>query len=432
MAASLAAMIAFAGFVWLGLSYRSVLFASARPVVVASSLTALGVGLIVCGWVSLRSAHRAARRAAALTALGALLALGVFAHTEHAFRSARTNAFATPGADLRAVGRHVVVGYRSAAELKRLIAAGAIGGVFVTARNAQGRSASALAAEIAEFQELAKASGIGKLVITTDQEGGMVSRLSPPLPRPRALSQLIAGGAGEADRIRLVRAAAAEAGRDLARLGVTLNFAPVVDIDFGIRNAADRYSRIGERAISSDPAVVAGVARAYCEGLASAGVRCTLKHFPGLGRVAEDTHVAGAELEAPLADLERSDWLPFREVLASGNAAVMVGHVGLPAIERDRPASTSRALIGGVLRDAWRFDGLVVTDDLTMAAASMRPGGIGASAVESLAAGADLLLVSFDIDQVYEVLASLLQAKARGDLSDAQLSASAARINRMR
>ena len=341
-------------------------------------------------------------------------------------RSARDRVLATPAAKLAPIGRHVIVGYRDPTELTRLIALGAVGGVFVTARNAQALSVDELAAEIAGFQATARTYGHPPLIIATDQEGGMIARLSPPLSRPPSLAVLLRE---MPDGPLAIRDAADAAGRDLVRVGVTLNFAPVVDLDFGIRNPDDRHSRIGERAISSDPAVVIMAARAYCEGLALHHVICTLKHFPGLGRVSADTHVGSASLATARVELERMDWRPFREVFATTSAAVMVGHVAADALDRSRPASTSRAVID-VLRKDWNFSGLIVTDDLTMAATMNSQSGVGGAAVAAISAGVDLLLVSWDVDQVYSVLDALLRSHAAGQLDGATLAASAQRLDR--
>src|SRR5262249_26633459 len=144
------------------------------------------------------------------------------------------------------------------------------------------------------------------------------------LPRPPSLAEVAAAHASRVARIDAVRQFALQQGRELAGLGVNLNFAPVVDVDHGIINPADRYTQVHQRAISSDPAIVTDVAGAYCAGLAEAGVRCTLKHFPGLGRVFDDTHAGTAELTAQPDELEQSDWIPFRALIGNVNTFTML------------------------------------------------------------------------------------------------------------
>jgi beta-N-acetylhexosaminidase len=359
----------------------------------------------------------ASRVLVGLSALIAMTATLWFLTSEHRAVDRRAAILATPPAILGVVGRHVIAGYDTAADLRRLIAVGGVGGVFITARNVQGLSADAIAAEIASFQKTARDNGFEPLVIATDQEGGIVSRLSPPLPLPPPLSSFAVDAKTVAELdLPAIRAAGARAGQDLAAVGVTMNFAPVVDLNFGIRDASDRHSRITDRAIAADPAIVSAVARAYCEGLASAHVQCTLKHFPGLGRVAGDTHMGAAALPTLPADLAAADWRPFRETLAVTGAAVMVGHVSVEALDRGTPASVSRAVVTGVLRQAWGFKGLIVTDDLTMAATADRSGGTAMAAVAARVAGVDFVLISYDETQVFPVLEALLAAEADGRL----------------
>src|SRR5262249_12543824 len=161
------------------------------------------------------------------------------------------------------------------------------------------------------------------LWIATDQEGGAVSRLSPPLPRQPAIASVAAAQADATARNTAAHAYGLAQGRALAGLGINLNFAPVVDLNKNLVNPNDRYTRIRERAISADPAVVTEVAQSYCLGLVDAGVRCTLKHFPGLGGVFEDTHLEAGHLRAATEELARADWIPFRALMAGGAFAML-------------------------------------------------------------------------------------------------------------
>jgi beta-N-acetylhexosaminidase len=389
--------------------------------------------LVVTGAAVLIAALRLLRRRSIgriLAAAAAVIGFGALLLGQYNVRSVRERVLSAPSADLARVGRHVIVGYDTASRVAPLIARGAVGGLFVTARNARGKSVAQLATEIANLQEIARANGHPPLIISTDQEGGFVSRLSPPLPRPARLSERIAS-AGSPDVLRQVAFEEGHlVGGALASVGVTLNFAPLADLDFGIRNPADRMSRIGERALGTDPDRVAAAARAYCDGLFAASVTCTLKHFPGLGRVVEDTHVSSAQMVTPRADLERQDWRAYEAARISPTAAVMVGHVIATQLDPARPASLSPTLINGVLRRDLGFTGLVVTDDLCMAAISDAPGGMAAAAVSALAAGVDLLLVAYDPDQVYRVLAGLLDSQYDAVGSRARLDAFHRRLRR--
>ncbi|PWB88450.1 DUF2809 domain-containing protein [Methylosinus sporium] len=326
-------------------------------------------------------------------------------------------------------GRHFIVGYESVGEVAPLAARGLIGGIFVTHRNAAGRSLDQLRDEIAQLQRLRRDAGLPPLIVAADQEGGIVSHLSPPLPAHAPLSDL----AGLPPDVR--RAKAREAGEtlgaELVDLGVTVDFAPVVDLRFERwADASDNGSRIASRAIDSDPAVVAEVATAFILGLQAKGVSATLKHFPGLGRVREDTHAMQARLAARAYDLAQSDWAPFREIVRQSPALVMASHAIIDAIDPQHPTSQSKAAISGLLRGEWGFDGLVVTDDLDMGAVYRHD--ICSGVVASLNAGVDLLLVSYDGRQYYPLMECVLAADAKGQIDRQMLVVSDARLRTRR
>jgi beta-N-acetylhexosaminidase len=365
------------------------------------------------GWRGWSARKRIERLDLLPFAVGAAALLVAIA-TEARFQHARWSVLTAQPQALEQLGRHIVVGYGNPGFVRELVERRAIGGIFLTRRNVIGRDAASVAREIAEFQAIRARQGLAPLWIATDQEGGGVSRLSPPLDQQPPLSAVHRGLDGESRR-RAVTAYANQQGRGLAALGVNVNFAPVIDLDFGVRNPNDSYTRISDRAIAADPGVVADVAGWYCDALAAQGVRCTLKHFPGLGRVFEDTHHSEGVLDVPLGDLEMMDWVPFRRLLGRADSLVMVGHVRLTALDASQPVSTSRQAVAGLIRGAWRYDGLVITDDLCMGAVHSGRGGIGQAGVRALNAGVDLLLVSWDGEQVYPLLAALLQSRSELD-----------------
>ena len=363
-----------------------------------------------------RGLARAARAAVLLGA--ASLAVGHEADYQHL----RWRMLSRSAEELRQVGAHLVVGYRNLGELEQLVRLDAVAGVFITARNVRGRTGEQVRRELAGLQRIRRARGMPPLLIMADQEGGEVQRLSPPLPYMPALSSLLGGPLASLDR--RVEAYAANKARWLRHLGVNVNLGPVVDLRREHANhvaGPDLHSRIAERAISADPETVARVAGVYSRTLARHGVSATLKHFPGLGRVAADTHLFAAGLDLPLATLERSDWLPFRRISQEASALIMLGHVQVSALDPTYPASSSRAVVQ-MLRKGWGFSGLLITDDFCMLPAWRGLGGIGPSAVRALEAGVDLLLVSYDDRQVFPVLEALLKARAQGRLPPADRS----------
>lgn len=356
-----------------------------------------------------------------LLGLAFLAVAGLTAYRELEFAATRAAVLAA-GPAQRAVGGHFLVGFRDFAELESLAEKGLVGGLYVTRHNLRRTPPAQLAAEIASLQERRREAGLPPLVVAADQEGGEVSHLSPWLtPRP-ALASLAVTRRGLTPEDQ-ARAYGRAQGRELARLGINLNFGPVVDLKPERGFAADRRTLIARRAIAADPDLVARIAGNYAAGLAEAGVGATYKHFPGLHRLRADTHFRPARLDLPPQALG-DDWRPYEA--APAGAAVMVGHVTLAAVDGDRAASHSPAVIAGLLRGHLGHGGLVVTDDLNMGAVYDR--GIGRVAGEALAAGADLVLVSYDPDQIYRAIQGAARALEAGAIDPDALAASRERL----
>src|SRR6476620_3593751 len=345
------------------------------------------------------------------------------AHASFEWR--KRNVLQTEASVTRSLGRHFIVGYSSFPEVAVLAEKGLISGVYITRHNVAGSSSARLKEEIAALQEKRRAGGLPPLIVAADQEGGIVSHLAPPLTKLPALSTLASlppeARAGKAEAFGRTH------GRELAALGVNRNLAPVLDLrPEPKRNRLDFNTLIGQRAISDNPAVVADIARAYVTGLEASGVGATVKHFPGLGRVRADTHHFSAELDTPLDELEASDWIPIRKVLAGSKAQLMIRHVTLTSVDPDRAASHSKRVIDGIVRKKWNYQGIVMTDDLVMGAIYQRD--VCTAAVEALNAGVDLLLVAFDGAQFYRIFACAVAASTEGRLGAAVLRASEARL----
>ena len=220
--------------------------------------------------------------------------------------------------------------------------------------------------------------------VLLDQEGGRVQRLGPPqapaYPPAAAYGELAARDpARAADAVRLGHALL---GRDLARLGIDVNCAPVLDLAV---EGADAV--IGDRAFAGDPGVVAALGRAALDGLGRAGVLPVVKHIPGHGRAGADSHARLPVVEAPAAVLDATDFAPFRALRDAPVA--MTAHVVYPAFDPDRPLTVSRSGIEAVVRGRIGFEGLLLSDDLCMGALS---GPAEQRAGAALAAGCDVVL----------------------------------------
>ncbi len=252
--------------------------------------------------------------------------------------------------------------------------------------------------------ELREAAG-RRAPVLIDQEGGRVRRLRPPAwrdaPAPAAFGAVYARDPGAARR--LARLNARLVADELFDLGIDVNCAPLLDL-----REPDGHKAIGDRAFSDDPAAVAALGRAWIEGSRAGGALPVAKHLPGHGRARVDSHLDLPTVDAPLEALERRDFAPFRALAggpAGAGAAGMTGHVVFCAIDPHRPATLSPAVVGEVVRGRIGFDGLLFTDDLSMAALS---GPVGARAKAALDAGCDIALhCNGDMAEMEEVAAAV-------------------------
>ncbi len=384
----------------------------------------LGLGAAGLGWaLHRRQTDRLRRVTSGLVLLGCSAAILLALVQEGWFRWQRWQVLQAPPL-MRVLGAHFVVGFRDYAELAPLAERGLIGGIYLTRRNVAGRSLGEVRAEIDKLQALRRQAGLPPLFVAADQEGGDVSHLSPLLPAQPPLARLAGLQTGE--RGLAAYRYGQQQGGALQALGVNLNLSPVVDLKPEKRGGwVDTHTLIHKRAIATDPAIVEQVAAAYVRGLQTRAVQGTLKHFPGLGQVRADTHHRPARLPLGLDRLQR-EWRPFRDISQRTGAAIMVGHVTVDAVDAARPASTSRAVIDGLIRRQWQYDGLILTDDLNMGA--VRHLGITNAARACLNAGADLVLLTYDPDQYFRVMHELHRAYRRGAVDDLQLAHAKGRI----
>jgi beta-N-acetylhexosaminidase len=279
------------------------------------------------------------------------------------------------------------------------------GGVVILPRNIV--SATQLADLVAGIQEVARAEGMPRLLVAVDQEGGAVQRLSREIGFTDLPSALAVGRTGD---VALARALAAATGRELAGVGVNLDFAPVVDLAIDPNNTV-----IGTRSYGADPELVGEFAAAVIEGLASAGVLACAKHFPGHGATAVDSHVALPHLDADTALLRNRDLVPFRAAIVAGVAAVMTAHVVSP-FDPTVPTTLSRSTLRGVLREELGFDGLILTDALEMKALAEGRLPQWQAAAEALRAGADVLVFEGDVELIERSVAWVDRLVERDEL----------------
>lgn len=282
-----------------------------------------------------------------------------------------------------------------------------LGGVIVFGRNVEApEQVAELAAECEALGRTAPAW------VSVDQEGGRVARLRAPFTEWPPMATL--GRAGREGDVLAGRFAKALAG-ELAAVGITLDYAPVLDIHTNLKNPV-----IGDRALSDRVEDVARLGRVIIRALQEAGVAACGKHFPGHGDTSADSHVELPLVEHPPDRLRAIEFEPFRAAVAERVAFIMTAHVLVPSLDADRPATLSPHVVQALLRDELGFDGVILSDDLEMKAVSARY-PVPASAVEAIRAGCDGVLVcSGDVDLQARTIEALVRAVESGIITSAR------------
>lgn len=258
------------------------------------------------------------------------------------------------------------------------------------------------------------------VLIGMDEEGGDVTRLDH-----REGSRYPGNGAlGAIGDPELTRAVYRAIGTDLAAVGVNLDLAPVVDV-----NTCD-HTAVGTRSFGRDPDQVAAHAAAAVAGLREAGVLACAKHVPGYGATAVDSHRELPTLDASRQTLRTRYLPPFVAAIEAGTPAVMTAHIRVPELTGDDPATFSRRILVGLLRDELGFTGTIVTDALEMRGAVQATGGVAEGAVASLLAGADLLCIGSRVtaELVEQIVAAVVEAVSSGRLALARVEEAAVRV----
>ncbi|MBD0709773.1 MULTISPECIES: glycoside hydrolase family 3 protein [unclassified Streptomyces] len=257
------------------------------------------------------------------------------------------------------------------------------------------------------------------VLVSTDQEHGIVCRVGKPATLLPGAMALGAGGSQAA-----ARGAARIAGAELAAMGIRQNYAPVADVNVNPANPV-----IGVRSFGSDPAAVSGMVAAQVEGYQRAGVAATSKHFPGHGDTAVDSHYGLPVITHSREQWEALDAPPFRAAIAAGIDSIMTAHLVVPALDpSEDPATLSRPILTGVLRERLGYDGVVVTDSLGMEGVRTKYGDERVP-VLALKAGVDQLLNPPKLEVAWN---AVLKAVRDGELTEARLDESILRILRLK
>ncbi|MDI7248204.1 MAG: beta-N-acetylhexosaminidase [Bacillota bacterium] len=320
------------------------------------------------------------------------------------------------------IGQMVMAGFPGKlpeVEVRTLVEKWHVGGVILFSRNLSDPFQTAYL--VNELQKMATSSGAGvPLFVAADQEGGYVTRLPGATPFPGNMGL---GAAGDAELAREVAEATA---RELRACGINMNFAPVVDVNSNPSNPV-----IGIRSFGESPDAVARLGAAMIQGFQNEGVCATAKHFPGHGDTSLDSHIDLPTVPHDKRRLKAVELRPFQAAVDAGVDAIMTAHVTFPAFEPKpgMPATLSRAVLTGLLRDEMGFRGLVVTDAMEMGAI-VKNFGLEEAAVMAVNAGADMVLIGWpkDWQDAVRVAEALVQAARSGKIPMARVDESVRRI----
>jgi beta-N-acetylhexosaminidase len=306
------------------------------------------------------------------------------------------------------------------AAAKRMIKNDHPGGIILFKDNLAGGLRATV--ELINGLKQANAGNPAPLFLSVDQEGGRVSRL------PKEFQPMLsAAAAGKTGNTKLAQQMGALIGRQLQLLGFNMNFAPVLDVNSNPKNPV-----IGDRSFGASPGSVARMGVAAMNGMSL--VIPVVKHFPGHGDTAVDSHLDLPVVRKTAGQLEKFEWVPFKAAIEDKfqpAQAVMVAHILFPKIDPDVPASLSKVIIQDHLRGKLGFQGVVITDDLTMGAIAKNY-GMADAAVRSVEAGSDILLVAHGYDTAHEIYEAVLESVKSGRIKESRIDESVYRILKLK
>lgn len=255
------------------------------------------------------------------------------------------------------------------------------------------------------------------LFTSIDQEGGRVARL------PKQVAKLPTSATiGKTNDPDYAFNIGRILGKQLTQFGFNMNFAPVLDVNSNPNNPV-----IGDRSFSVDPKIVSTLGIQTMKGIEEEHVIPVVKHFPGHGDTSVDSHLELPKVNKTLQQLEQLELIPFKKAIEADADVVMVAHILLPQLDTTYPASMSAAIVTDLLREQLGFNGLVITDDMTMKAITDHY-GIAQAAVQSVKAGSDVILVAHDPAKVIAVIEALKAAVAANEISEQRIDESVMRI----
>ena len=315
------------------------------------------------------------------------------------------------------IGQLVIAGIDGTSinkESQQLIEHYQIGGIIFYANNVDTPDQTV---QFANNLKVANQNNPLPLFTSIDQEGGRVARL------PKQVAKLPTSATiGKTNDPDYAFNIGRILGKQLTQFGFNMNFAPVLDVNSNPNNPV-----IGDRSFSADPKIVSTLGIQTMNGIEEEHVIPVVKHFPGHGDTSIDSHLELPKVHKTLQQLEQLELIPFKKAIEADTDVVMVAHILLPQLDETYPASMSAPIITDLLREQLGFNGLVMTDDMTMKAITNHY-GIAQAAVQSVKAGSDVILVAHDPAKVIAVIEALKAAVASNEISEQRIDESVMRI----
>ena len=306
-----------------------------------------------------------------------------------------------------------IEGHNFSEETKRLVSTDKVGGIIFYKNNLTDVNET-----LALLNAIKKESEheMIPLFLGVDQEGGRISRL-PQLSKLPTNKEI-----GKLNDPSYSYKIGTHLGEEMNAFGFNLDFAPVLDVNSNPKNPV-----IGDRSFGDDVHIVSELGIQTMKGIQSENVISVVKHFPGHGDTAVDSHLELPIIEKSLEDLQKLELIPFKRAIENDADVVMIAHILLPKIDPAFPSSMSHEIITGILRDQFQFNGVVITDDMTMSAI-IDNYEIGQAAVEAVKAGNDIVLIGHDYSNVIKALEAIEKSVNDGEITEERIDESVHRI----
>ncbi|WP_435790780.1 beta-N-acetylhexosaminidase [Clostridium sp.] len=315
------------------------------------------------------------------------------------------------------IGQMLVVGidgYDLNENTKSLIGKSKIGGVILFSNNIQDTN------QLLNLLNSLKSENLKNkipLFLSVDEEGGRVTRMPKEFrnfPTNKAI--------GKVNDAVLSYSIGSTIAMEIGSFGFNMDFAPVLDVNSNSKNPV-----IGNRSFGADANIVSNLGIQTMKGIQSENIIPVVKHFPGHGDTSVDSHLGLPSVNNDLKRLKSLELIPFTEAIKNNADAVMIAHILLPKIDSENPSSLSKIIITNILRGDLNFNGVIITDDMTMGAI-VKNYNIGEAAVKSVKAGTDIVLVCHGYDNEVNVINALKNAISNGDISGQRIDESVYRI----